>query len=363
MVNSLIFYSMMTVLAQPQVEAPNKEILVGVNYFAGWWEVMPNKWHDHTGKDWRTDYPGRIPLLGMYNSQETMDKEIKAASEYGVDFFLILWYPVHTISNPEPGLTALNSALDQFVQSPVSGRMKFAIEFCNHDPFILKTDEQWQQCIQAWLPALRHPSYLKVDGKLFFKFHSLHHLYTHCGNDINLCRERIQSLRDAVRKEGLGEMLIGCGLSAHEKVGKDHPACKLFEFTTTYMDIPQGEQTQQDRPYEEIADFTHQGRLIHAEDALPYIPYLPAGWNPRPWHDPRPCYQLPNREQWRQALNQVKGDLEQHSNLGLPGQKVFTIYAWNEFGEGGIVAPTQGDQTMKLEVIGDVFGSKANIHP
>jgi len=358
MLNKLIFCSMMTVLAQPQAEAPKKDILVGVNYFAGWWEVMPNKWHDHTGKDWRKEYPGRLPLLGMYNSQETMDKEIKTASGYGVDFFLILWYPVHTITNPEPGLTCLNSALEHFVQSPESGKMEFAIEFCNHDPFEVKTDEQWQTCIQAWLSALRHSSYLKVDGKLLFKFHSLHHLYKHCGNDIELCRERIQSLRDAVRKAGLGEVLIGCGLSAHEKVGKGHPACELFEFTTTYMDIPQGEQTPQDRPYGEIADFAHQGRLIHAEDALPYIPYLPAGWNPHPWQDPRPCYQLPDREGWRQALTQVKSDLEQHPNLGLPGQKLFTIYAWNEYGEGGIVAPTQGDQTMKLEVIREVFGSK-----
>jgi hypothetical protein len=32
------------------------------------------------------------------------------------------------------------------------------------------------------------------------------------------------------------------------------------------------------------------------------------------------------------------------------------IYAWNEFGEGGIVAPTRGDGTMKLEALRQVFG-------
>lgn len=35
----------------------------------------------------------------------------------------------------------------------------------------------------------------------------------------------------------------------------------------------------------------------------------------------------------------------------------FTIYAWNEFDEGGIVAPKQGDQYMKLEGIKTVFGA------
>ena len=32
------------------------------------------------------------------------------------------------------------------------------------------------------------------------------------------------------------------------------------------------------------------------------------------------------------------------------------IYAWNEFGEGGIVAPTRGEKEMKLEVIEPAFG-------
>jgi hypothetical protein len=38
-------------------------------------------------------------------------------------------------------------------------------------------------------------------------------------------------------------------------------------------------------------------------------------------------------------------------------QKAFTIYAWNEFGEGGIVAPIKGRGYMMLECIKDVFGA------
>ena len=41
--------------------------------------------------------------------------------------------------------------------------------------------------------------------------------------------------------------------------------------------------------------------------------------------------------------------------LGLPGAKAFTIYAWNEYGEGGFVAPTRGDGYMKLKTIEQVF--------
>jgi hypothetical protein len=57
-------------------------------------------------------------------------------------------------------------------------------------------------------------------------------------------------------------------------------------------------------------------------------------------------------------------DLEDSPGLGIPlpdgsCQKAFTIYCWNEFGEGGMVAPTRGDGYMKLECIREVFGVKS----
>lgn len=46
--------------------------------------------------------------------------------------------------------------------------------------------------------------------------------------------------------------------------------------------------------------------------------------------------------------------------MGLPAaegrKKMFLIYAWNEFGEGGIMAPTQGEKEMKLDAVKEVFG-------
>ena len=37
------------------------------------------------------------------------------------------------------------------------------------------------------------------------------------------------------------------------------------------------------------------------------------------------------------------------------GRRIVMLANWNEFGEGGIVAPTQGDRYMKLEEIRRVF--------
>jgi hypothetical protein len=91
------------------------------------------------------------------------------------------------------------------------------------------------------------------------------------------------------------------------------------------------------------------------------VPYLGAGFNAKPWGDPRARFALPTRELWTAELRRLRDDLARLPNLGfpLPGgkrQTAFTLYAWNEFGEGGFIAPTRGEGQSKLEAIREVFG-------
>ena len=61
-------------------DATNR-VLVGVSYFAGWWKPLPNKWnYDPAIGDWRPQFLERVPLLGKYNEQPTMDKEMDSKS-------------------------------------------------------------------------------------------------------------------------------------------------------------------------------------------------------------------------------------------------------------------------------------------
>ena len=352
----LTMISLCSLADVPPVESG---VLVGVNYFAGWWEPMPNKWHGADGADWRSRFRERVPLLGEYNTQETMDREIRAAADHGVDFFSILWYYNGKTGEREPNARFLERGVLDFMQSGENGRMKFMVEFCNHPPYEVATEEDWRECIRFWLTCFRHPRYLRVDGRLVFKVHGGHYFCKQNGNDLARCRAQLEQLRAAVRDAGLGEMLIGCGVGGPESIPSEHWAAKLFDFTATYMDLPQQEQKTDDYPYADLQRFTEEGRVRHFGDAVPYLPYVAAGWNPRPWPDKRACYAFPNREEWTAALQSVKRNLLAQPSLGLPGGvKAFTIYAWNEFGEGGIVAPTQGDQYMKLEGIKAVFGKK-----
>lgn len=350
----------------------NREFLVGVNYFAGWWREFPNKWHGQGCKpgqpDWRMEYPERVPTLGQYNEQATMDREIIAASSHGVDFFAILWYFQKPDTIETQYAPLLNRGLEQFIASPEAHRMKFCIEYCNSVRFSAETEEQWARCVSTWVAAMKHPSYLRVDGRLVFKVHGVTEFLKANNKDIELCRKRLDTLREAVRKAGLGEMIIGVGISgATPTLGRKWPSASVFDFTGTYMSVPELEGREAEYPYTTLAAEARQTLENRVGDPLPWMPHLAAGWNPRPWTYPNaaPHYQCfftyPTREEFTAELRWIKASLAEHPTLGLPKkdgttQKAFTIYAWNEFGEGGIVAPTKGSGSMMLEAIKEVFG-------
>jgi hypothetical protein len=107
------------------------DILVGVHYFAGWWRELPNKWHGQGWRigqpDWRPDFPERVPTLGEYNEQATMDREIIAASEHGVDYFAILYYYPKPGTNETKHAPSLNRGLEQFIASPEAHVKAFCV--------------------------------------------------------------------------------------------------------------------------------------------------------------------------------------------------------------------------------------------
>jgi hypothetical protein len=335
--------------AEDKTPPSHRDYLVGVYYFAGWWQKSPNKW-ETGGHDWRLDYPGRIPTLGEYNDQATMDREIIAASSHRVDFFQILWYP-----NGGP----LNEGLRTFLASTNAGQMKFTIEFVNHPPFDLSHDADWEAACKEWCAAMKHPSYLRLDGRPVFKIHGMDFFYKQNGDDTNKVTALLDTFRRIARGNGLGSPLISSGVMAGGVPSSVRAA--PFDFLTTYMDMPNLPQRPEPYPYELLIKHAEAGWLRYAEQSSkPYVPYVPAGWDPRPWRDPRPSFAFPTRDEWTGALSRVKATLDKYPRLGIPDQggrkKMFLIYAWNEYGEGGIVAPARGEQSMKLEAIASVFG-------
>jgi len=339
-------------------EGEKKDYLVGVHYFAGWWRARPNKWMTG-GEEWLQYYPEREPLLGLYNEQETMDREILTAANHGVDFFQILYFPLHGIS-PESGEARLNDGLKTFLASPNNHLLRFMIEYVNHPPFDLPTDELWEKACYEWANTMKHPSYLRLGGRPVFKVHGVDFLIRESGRDLSKVKARVETLRRIVRESGLPNPIIAGGVSAGSIASGE--AVEPFDYLTTYMEFANLPPTNVPYPYEQLIKYAEKAWIAYGTKAdKMYMPYVPAGWDPRPWKDPRPPYTMPTREEWKFALRRVQAALDKYPNLGIPcgnggRQKAFVIYAWNEFGEGGFIAPTKGEGAMKLDVIREVFG-------
>jgi len=237
--------------------------------------------------------------------------------------------------------------------------MKFTLEFVNHPPFELSTDCEWELACEEWCKAMRHPSYLRLDGRPVFKVHGLDYFYRQNSDNPNNVKARLDTLRRIAKENSLGNPLISGGVMPGGVPLPERVA--PFDFLTTYMDMPSLPQRTEPYSYELLIGHAEAGWLRYAEhSSKPYVPYVPSGWDPRPWRDPRPSFALPTRHEWTAALERVKAVLDRFPKLGIPvkghRQKMLLIYAWNEFGEGGFVAPTKGDKEMKLEAVHEVFG-------
>eukprot|EP00039_Didymoeca_costata_P023430 m.7068 g.7068 ORF g.7068 m.7068 type:complete len:505 (-) comp3643_c0_seq1:164-1678(-) len=116
-------------------------------------------------------------------------------------------------------------------------------------------------------------------------------------------------------------------------------------------------------PYTEMAQYQANARGNHSNDSVPYLASLIAGFDPRPWQEHAPSFTDPTQQEWNTYLLQVKSVLTNPQNrFGFPDESApngvypaVNIYAWNEFGEGGILAPSQGDGFMKINTVASVF--------
>jgi hypothetical protein len=334
------------------------EVLVGVYYFSGWWEGEGSKYLV-SGQDWRDNYPGRMATLGEYNDQKTMDREIVAAADHGVNFFQFLWY-FQGNKLTAPNLDKLNAGVSFFTTSPESGRMKFTAEYVNSRPFGIFDEKQWEGACREWCTFMKHARYLRVDGKAVFKIHSVEEFRQQAGGN-EKAAARLTKLRAIAKEEGVGELLISGGVMTAALPEAEGVA--MYDFLTTYMDVPALHRKQDSYPYSELLEMAQGAwKRFGEKSTKPYVPYVPAGWDPRPWRDARPSFSMPDEREWMGALMEVRKVMDRYPDrLGVPMgkdrlQKMIMIYAWNEFGEGGYIAPTQADGGMKLNVIQKVFG-------
>ena len=329
-------------------------MIVGAYYFDGW--SGRNELADDPSQPWAKnapthltrrmieEFPEREPIWGWRDdSLAIMERQIDLAADHGVAFFAFCWYwhdSGQAINKKAIQEDCKHTGLELFLKARNNHRLKFCLLVANHTGFEIKGTEAWKQAADFWMPYLKHPQHLTVGGK------PLVIIYGSRDGD----KPGFAYMQEAARKAGLpGVAIAACGddcVSRTTAMGYTH---------TTHYNITLGYTggSEAHKYTELVQAHTQAWHGWHGCPEQPFIPELSAGWDKRPWEglaglNQKPGWYFPDRtpEQFADFLRQAITWMDTHPEQTTT-ERIVLIYAWNEFGEGGYIAPTKGDPEGK----------------
>jgi hypothetical protein len=315
---------------------------VGAYYFEGWAgkhslagnpnEPWAKEAPTHLTRRMLEEFPQREPIWGWRDDNlAIMERQIDFAADHGIAFFAFCWYwhPAKKDVDEDPK----HVCLDLFLKAKNNHRLKFCLLVANHQGFIIGEPANWNKAAEYWMPYLTHKQHLTVDGKpLVIMF-----------NPRDSSKDGLDNLQAAAKKAGLpGVTVAACG-NGDPKIGYTH--------RTFYNIVPGYASGSQEHPYAELVA-AHQKQWSGSKEQ-PFIPEITAGWDKRPWEGERglnqkPGWYFPDRtpEAFGQFVQSAIEWMEKNPEQ-TTRERLALIYAWNEFGEGGYIAPTKGDADAK----------------
>ena len=309
---------------------------VGVYYFEGWYHDTPEAIAAFATAELRNHFPEREPIWGgglwRGDTVAVMEQQIDLAADHGIAFFSFDWYWYGS-----PSATAndgINSGLKNFMLASNRGRMEFNINIVDVAPTTIDSDAEWVQVADMLLPFLTDSRYLRVGGNPLIT------LFNGAG--------MTQTNYDYFQQIG-----VAAGFPAVEFAANVAGSASLYSHVTRYNAVPGWGAGETEFPYLSLTDYV-EGNDTWADGVWNtdtqsivsqfYIPTIMAGWDARPWNTPPTWYFNPSRTPAAVGAHLQKAIdfLDDNPTLATPDRLVM-IYAWNEYGEGGYIAPTLGD--------------------
>ncbi|CAM2939373.1 Uncharacterised protein [Legionella steigerwaltii] len=331
--------------------------LIGTFYWSGWWEKPVPGHYVVNGVDWRPYYPGRQPLIGWYDDQQSeVDNEIILATLGHVGFFTFDWYTDRPSRYPGAEEN-LNNGVKFFQTSQYKHLMQFSVMYTNDDYFGIKTQSEWQESVAKWITYFQDPQYLKINGKPVFFIFRASSLTSEWGSVANV-KAALSDLRQEVAKAGFPGLILGGGLVNPDSDGSNIKSLSElgfdFYFAYNYNNaaLPAG-PTQYSRYLTLLPQLWN---LFKTYSSIPYTPVVVQGYDPRAWDNLKAPYFI-NRSPgiFNQQLQLAKNFVDQNPTMQIDGQKMIMIYAWNELGNGGELLPDVEDGFNYIYQIGAVF--------
>ncbi len=317
----------------------------------------------------RPRFPGhqqpKEPLWGYQDESDpaVMAQKIDAAADHGVTTFIFDWYW-------DGNGPMLAGALERgFLRAANNDRLRFSVMWANHWPIDRQTfDRATDHLVRTYLS---HPSYQKIEGKAYVSIYELGTLINGLGG-VEQTRDALERFRRQAREIGVELHLnaVQWGLQLGEpkpSVAEQNELLTTlgFDSITSYVWIhhtPMGHFP--DTSYASYAQAAIEDwETFSREYTLPYYPNVTVGWDPSPRTDQAAPFERgaypatavltgATPERFEAVLREARAFLDR----GLTGHPLLTVYAWNEWAEGGYLEPDTTHGLAYLEAIKRVFG-------
>ncbi|HEY3325252.1 MAG TPA: hypothetical protein VGP72_32670 [Planctomycetota bacterium] len=310
--------------------------------------LAPEKYHFRLPWFAEVLAPDRVRIDG--SPQSVMDREIDFAADAGLDYWAFLIYPQ---SN------SMSAALEQYLKSDKKARIKFCVIL--HGTLSAPT-EKWPAERDRLLTLMRKPTYQRVlgDRPLVYMFHDGFLKSEKAG--------RLKELRDAAGRENLKLYLVYMGWNPKHDYALAAPAG--FDAVSAYAYASSGRFDT----YDQLAKATEAAYWSEAERAqVPLIPLVTSGWDKRPRIDNPVAWEKDHgyHKESRWISPPQPHEIAEHLKRGLqfvdahpqvcPARAII-VYAWNEYDEGGWIAPTLGadgkPNLERLEALREILRPK-----
>jgi hypothetical protein len=360
-------------------------------YYFGNWHVDPRnekyfgpKWTEwELVKNAKPRFQGhaqpRIPQWGYEDESNplAMEKKIDAAANASITSFLFDWYYLDE-------QVFLGSTIEKgFFGARNNHKIKFGLMWANEpwwdlfpcklyksykrDQLMSSTtnrttfDKMTDYVINTYF---KHPSYLKIDGAPYFCIYHFNNFIADLGG-IQGMTDAVAAFREKVKSSGFPDLHIH--VVDYQMPDPAAPALKAIGAKTVGPYISFSLSKFPATPYTESLPAVQElwrKRTQELKGVATYVPNVFKGWDPTP--------RTLQSDEWISAgypfTPVVQGNTPALFQKNLANAKAFldanpnkynwlSIYAWNEWSEGGYLEPDTAYGTAYLDAVRDVFNT------
>ena len=360
----------------PVIQVNGQPYTIGVWYFTAWSSYNDEQavtsistygrkdaWggvRDHAEGDdpWgiKVDYSNREPLIGFYDlaDQSVMDTHIRQAASAGISYFAFYWY-WDPQTNRE---STISLPLHTFLTSPYKDKLKFVLAPISYLDKPM-TREAWSEHLVPFMIEnyFGDPSYMTTsDGKPVVILFSTG-FYT-----VDDDKFAVETLRDQVRERmGVDPFILWLYNPDYNPEHTAYVASASGYGVDGFICFQYGPE----RPGEPYTEMLGRWQMIMNKlSGYFHVPCASTGFDARPWYritwgnNNQSVNSLNyntdiNLSAFSDHLKQVKAYLDSQPS---ETSRTLVIYAWNEWGEGGIVEPSRVGGYEYLDTIQNIFG-------